>query len=414
VTIRSTPNLIRALNRLGPARSSVVIVSAVLAVYWLGIAVYFGLVPVGPGLTNRLTGIAAGDFMYFYAAGTLAAEGRAREMYDSQALTEGAKRRLGPKIPELIWPYPPTLTVPLALLGFASPHVALAGWIGLLTGALLLVGRLTLGGWRESPLVLLFPASAFALFTGQLTSILALLVTLLFLFGRRSPAVGGIALGLLAWKPHFAVVPGLTAVFQRQRSVVIGAVISWCALAAASVALFGLETWTAFFREGFRHAGAMGGEAPMSRFVSNFAAAYTAGAGATTALVFHALAAAAGSLAGLWLWKTGDLDSLRALGLTGAILQFTPYALDYDLIFLLLPWALMIQEARLDPEAAVRHFWPWLVLTCLVPVSYFLSIYTGRSTMGLLLLALLVVLCLRTGRPRRRQPEPATHGPSNV
>jgi hypothetical protein len=115
-------------------------------------------------------------------------------------------------------------------------------------------------------------------------------------------------------------------------------------------------------------------------------------------LVLHAIVAVLSGFAGLQLWRHATRPSIRALGLTGATLQLTPYALDYDLVFLLLPWLLMIRECREDDKASTALFWPWLGLTCLAPASYMVPLYTGRSIGGPLLLAIVCLMWWRDGR----------------
>jgi hypothetical protein len=76
----------------------------------------------------------------------------------------------------------------------------------------------------------------------------------------------------------------------------------------------------------------------------------------------------------------------------------SPYALDYDLVFLLFPWLLMIRECLDDAQAALSHFWLWLAITLLVPVSYLTSLYFGQSIGGPLLLMMLGAAWWRSGR----------------
>src|SRR5262245_27904879 len=120
---RVTPGggLVHALNTLGPARAMAVIVTQVLAAFWLGIALYYGVMPVGPGLTTRLGGAAPGDFMFFYPVAVLSGRGQAAGVYDPNVLTATAKTVLGPHIPELIWTYPPTMSLLLAPMGWLTP-----------------------------------------------------------------------------------------------------------------------------------------------------------------------------------------------------------------------------------------------------------------------------------------------------
>jgi hypothetical protein len=394
----SGPDLVRALNALGRWRAIAVVITTVLAAYWLALAVTFGIVPVGPGLTNRLGGVAPGDFMFFYPAAVLAGRGDAALVYDPAALTAEGRATLG-RVPELVWPYPPTMSLPLALLGQFSPGVALVIWIAVAVGSLALLARLALGEWRLTPLALLFPASALALFTGQFSPVLALLLGVFFMYSTAAPALSGAALGLLVWKPHFGIAPAALVVTNRWWRVVVAAAATGLTVVAISVAAFGTHTWVRFFEAASRHSSVLTEEVPLSRFVSAFAAAATNGLAALPALVIHAILLVPLAIVGLHLWRNGSRPHLRALGLIGTTILVTPYALDYDLVFLLLPWLLMIREAREDAGQVTVLFWPWMGLTFLAPATYMVQLYTGRSIGGPCLLG---VMCLSWWQNRQQ------------
>jgi hypothetical protein len=77
--------------------------------------------------------------------------------------------------------------------------------------------------------------------------------------------------------------------------------------------------------------------------------------------------------------------------LASATLLLSPYALDYDLMFLLLPWCLLIREACEDPGTASKALVLWLSLTFLAPLTYMTSLYTGLSIGAPLLIAILLM-----------------------
>jgi hypothetical protein len=394
-TTRVGSSLTPALNALGRWRSLACVAAIVLAGLWLTLATLFGVVPVGPGLTNRLGGVAPGDFMFFYPAGVLAGRGDAAAVYEPAALTNAAKGVFGPRVPELVWAYPPTMSLPLAVLGQFPPGPALLLWIAVALISLTAIARVVLGTWRAAPWCLLFPGSALALFTGQFSPTLALGLAAFFALGATRPWVGGAALGLFVCKPHFGVAAAAIALFERRWRLVIGAVAASVALALASVIAFGGETWIAFVSAAGRHSGLITTEVPLARLVSVFGAGVTAGIGVWPSLVLHAVAAAIAAVAGIRFWTRDEPPPLRALGLCAATLLIPPYALDYDLVFLLVPWLLMIGEARHNPARARALFWPWIGLTLLVPVSYLTQLYTGQSVAGPLLMAI-VALCWRS------------------
>jgi hypothetical protein len=305
-------------------------------------------------------------------------------------LTATAERTIGIPVAELVWPYPPTTSVPLALLGRLPPGRAVSVWIGIHVLALLLIGRLALGTWLRSPAALFFPGSALALFTGQISPLIALLLSLVVFFHARRPIGAGVSLGLMVIKPHYAIVPGLVMLRERRPTVAIVAILTTLTLVAISLVWFGVETWRQFVAAAVRHGTSVLAEAPMSRFVSVFSALHSVGVRPGIALILHGGAALIALVLGFRLWRAGVEPSTQALGLAAATLLVTPYALDYDLVLLVLPWLLLIRESLDRPELARRQFWPWLSLTLLVPPSYILPLYTHRSIGGVLLLAILL------------------------
>jgi hypothetical protein len=371
-----------SLNALGSWRAALFFAAVAGSLFWAGLALTFGIVPVGPGLTNRLGGVAAGDFMFFYSSGMLAAEGRAADVYNPEALTAAGRATLG-NVPELVWPYPPTLTLPLSALGRVSPALALWLWVGVGAAALLVTGRLALGSWRAAPSALLFPGSAFALFAGQLSPLLALCVALVIRANRQPSGIAGVALGMLAWKPHLAVVPAFLAGHARTRFMALAVVL---VLVAASLAAYGVTPWVEFVMGGLRHSEALSAETPTARFVTNFSAASTNGVNGGWALAVHVVAGSLGVWAGTWLWLRHPVESIRAVGFVGATFQMTPYALDYDLVLFVWPWLIMLRNGLAHPGLARSQWWPWMFLTLLVPLSYLTAIYTGRSCGGPLML----------------------------
>ena len=383
------PNLVRTLSALGPWRALIALTLVVLAAYWLALAFVFGIIPTGPDLTNRLGGTAAGDFMYFYPAARLAAEGRAADMYDWPLLTAVARATLGPKTPELDWAYPPTVWVLLAPLGRLAPLHALVLWVGTALCLTLLLGRLLLGRWQLAPLALLFPGAALAMFCGHQSALLAGLVVTVALCGPRNPLLAGLALGFLSIKPHIAVAATLVLGIRRHYRVVLYGVITGMALAALSVVFVGFTPWFAFPAALQATSRSVATQYfPTHRFVTVFATVLTLGGGTTLALLFHTLGAVSGLLLCARL-LSAPLTSLRTLGFGAGTLLVTPYALDYDLVLLLPAWLLLIAECRERPELSRSLLPLWASLVVLVPLGYMIQLYTGKSVSSALQIGVL-------------------------
>jgi hypothetical protein len=181
---------------------------------------------------------------------------------------------------------------------------------------------------------------------------------------------------------------------------VVSATLVGSLLIGVSAAAFGLQPWHRFFEEGVRHSGVLGTETPVPRFVTVFGAAYTAGAGVELALGLHAIATTFAAYATWRLWTRSPVFSVRTLALGAATVLIPPYALDYDLAVLVLPWLLMIRESLANAAVSRASFWPWISVTCLVPVSYLVALYSGQSISGPCLLSILGWTWLREERRR--------------
>ena len=386
--------LVRALNALGTWRSMAALALVVLGLYALVLGISFGLVPVGPGMTNRLGKTAGGDFAFFYAAGTLASQGQAHLAYQADNLTPVAQTALGWNGPPLDWAYPPPLLLPLLILAQLPPGVALACWSLGLAGCSMLAGGLGAGGWRQPPLALAFPGLGFALFTGQFSPMVGLLLGLTLPAYAPSVAGRGMALGLLVFKPHFAPVPALVALARRDYAMLGIAFVWGGGLALASLWLFGTDTWAAFFAAGRHHWDLLvTGAAPLGRSASIFGALRTYGVGIQSAMALHLLGAAAAVVVCHALARRATRESVRTLSVIGAALVITPYAFDYDLIYLLIPWAVLIREAREGWPVTNAHFALWVALTVVLPGVWLVSLTVPISIgapalLGVLLLGL--------------------------
>jgi hypothetical protein len=402
---RSPPSGIpAALASLGTLRALLLVIAIVCSATWLGLAVTMADIPASGTLTNRLGGVAGSDFMYFYPAGVMAAHGQASAVNDGAMLTTTGRSVLKATLPELVWPYPPTMSLLVAPLGWLTPQVALACWMGLLTLAMFAVGWLAFGSWRLALLVFLFPGTGLALFTGQVSPFVVVVLSGFFFTAERSPRLAGVLLGLLTWKPQFVIGPGLgLAAFRRWRTLLY-ALGGTLGLALLSVFAFGVGPWRTFLEAGLRHSQALDRETPLSRFITTFAAAYSQGLGPRWSFVLHLCVAIPAGWLALRLWRTGLDRSTRAAGLASCTLITTPYALDYDLLIFLLPWCLLIRESRTAPARARTDVWLWLGLTALVPVVYVVQIGTNRSVGAVGIIVIMAVVWWRDYRVKTGTP----------
>lgn len=372
------------------------------ALYWLLGFVYVTL-PVD-GFTNRSGGAAGGDFLAFWVAPGFAAAGDAAGAFDLARFAE-AVRAVAPSMTSPNpWAYPPTVQLLLRPLAWLSPAGALALWYALILGCALATVRLGAGRWAAAPLALGFFPLVHALANGQNGTITAALIAVVVTQWSRSPALAGLAIGLMGYKPQFAAVAFVLALALGAWRVVAAAVVAGLALLAASLAVDGGAPWLAFLAQTRTQVELIAsGRLPLDRIVTVFAFLAARGVPAGIALAAQGASALAAIAAAIWTWRRTQDGFARALALVAATLLATPYAFDYDMAMLALPAALLLRRDG-APLAVSASAAAWLVAFDLVPFLALVPVYLWRVQIGApfmaaLLIALLV--CLRPNGPGR-------------
>jgi hypothetical protein len=183
---------------------------------------------------------------------------------------------------------------------------------------------------------LAFPAVFINLGHGQNGFLTAGLLGLALLFLDRRPVLAGVLIGLMAYKPQFGLLIPLVLVVSGRWTSFAAAAATVLAACGLSLALFGPETWLAFWdslaftRGVVLEAGGTGWQKIQSLFSAvrmwggPLDLAYGAQAGLSILV--------AASL--VWLWRSRAAYALKAAALATASLLATPYVLDYDMVVL--------------------------------------------------------------------------------
>ena len=390
-----------------PASPLILCCYGALALLGLGLlgAVIAKLVwPVDAALTNASDQIAGHDFIAFYAAGRLAAQGEPAATYDLRRMLEAYFSILVVRPNWTPWAYPPHVLMLVAPLGRLSPTAALAVWYAVLVGAAVAAVRLVSGSWRLGVAAPLALPTIVNLAFGQNGTISAALFAVIATCWTRAPLAAGIALGALAYKPHFMVVPGLLALCFGAWRIIAAAAATVAAFVAASLLAYGIDPW-------FAWAGAIAGQMqyitdgrlPVFRLATIYVLLARAGVPALAALALHGAVAAAAFLAALWTWRRSAEPFARALALTLAALLVPPYAFDYDSAILLVPIAALVAGGRAAPALTERGF-RWMLALSALPMFVLLVASSVRiSPMAPLLALLLAIATVQLVAPRRPQ-----------
>lgn len=294
-----------------------------------------------PSLVGPVLDVVFPDFLVFHAAARAFFEGKLAIVYDIDAFTrfqvETYPGHLPPDTRFRPFLYPPIFLLMLAPLGALAIVKAYAVFMTATAAlATALEGRRDLWGWLA---VLTSPAAAWVVVAGQNTFLsIALLYGGLRLL-ERSPAVAGMLLGLLAYKPQIWVLVPLALLAARQWRPLTWMIATVAALALASLAVFGLDFWLAFL-DAARAAGSpqVANEMFQRIFMhmtTLLAAARIVGLPPAVAGVLQ-LAGALLAVAAVWqAFRHHGPSAARTAVLVTATFLVSPYTLNYDLLLLM-------------------------------------------------------------------------------
>jgi hypothetical protein len=330
------------------------------------------------------------DFITFWGAARLALEGNAPSAYDLRALLQ-AEQAAVPALKHVFgWYYPPTfffVILPLGLMPYLLAYLAfaastLAAYAGLLFRIV--------SDKRAIVCLLAFPGLWVNLWHGQNAFLTASLAAGALMLRPAMPAMTGVLIGLLAIKPHLAIVflPAMMA--DREWRILAIAAGTACLMGAAGVVLLG-DGMLAAFGEGLRIArhAFESGALPWAKMPTMFAQLRLMGVPVGAAYALHAVVAAAAIAANWLVWRSSAPATLRNAALMCGTLLVTPYLFDYDLAWLAFPLAWLAMEGmRNGWRAGEKNM---LVIAWLLPVLMSsLANVTGLIQLGPWVIGLLL------------------------
>lgn len=345
------------------------------------------------------------DFVSFYAAGKLAAAGTAALAYDPAAHQAAEWAATEPGVQYQFFFYPPVfllLSAPLAKL----PYLVAFAVFEAATLALYLVALRPIVDRRGA--LWLIPALAFpAVFWTFGLGQNAFLSASLFAFGTRfvdrRPAVAGMLLGALIYKPHLGLLIPVALIAGRRWKAVGGAAAGAGGLVLLSGLIFGWPAWAAFLNA---FAGAHGtyenGRIELAGMVTVMGAARLLGIPPTSAYVVQGAAAlaAAAAVALVW-WRDSRLPVRGAALVTGTLLA-VPVLLLYDLMLLAVAGAWLLADMRARGDGT-RAEWLALAAGFIAPLAcraLGLSLHIG--IVPLISVAILMACVRRSGCTQTR------------
>jgi len=349
------------------------------------------------------------DFLAFWSASHVALHQAPADAYSAAAIVAAHQLAYPALSGYFPWIYPPTfllVVLPLALL----PHlVAYAAFVAATFAAYVAALRRIAPTAAAAMLIAAAPATFANATHGQNGFLTAALLGAAALLLDRRPALAGVAIGLLAYKPHWALLlPVALAASGRWRTFAAAAATA-AGFLLASAAVLGLGTFDGFWRIlPLMRRVTEDGLIPWSYMPTVFSAVRLGGGGVAAAYAAQAAAAAAAVAAVAWLWRRPAPSGLQWAGTIAATVLATPYLFDYDLAAMGIALALVIREGWrtgfLDGERAV------LLLVWLVPLVGTLLAETTAVQAGPAAMAAFLALVVR--RVRRGDLRHATLSPA--
>ncbi len=279
------------------------------------------------------------DFSGFWVAGQAVLAGHPTQPYDNALNAAAQAAAFGQADSFLPWPYPPTFLAIAALLATMPYLLALAVWQGAtLAFYLCAVDRAATGLPRGAVLIaaLAFPAVAINLLHGHNGLLSAALLAGGGLLLPRRPLLAGVLLGLLAYKPQFALAIPVALLAGRHWWTIVAAGTTVVLASLAACLAFGLAPWQAFVANlAFtRHIVLESGGLEPYKLQSAFAAVRLIGGSVSLAYAAQAVTSLL-VLRGLAVvWNKEADPRLKLAALIVASLLATPYAMDYDMTML--------------------------------------------------------------------------------
>ncbi len=309
----------------------------------------------GNFLTDKQGQPIANDFVNVYAAGRLALAGDPAAAYDWPRHKAAEERAVGHAFANYYgWHYPPTFLFAAAVLAMLPYVVALAIWLAATLAAYTATLAGILGDRAGAFVALGFPAALWNVTAGQNGFLTAALIGGTLGLLERRPALAGICLGLLSYKPQFGLLFPIVLIADRRWLTLATAASVAAAFAALSWLVFGTASW-----EVFAHATPMTsrivlgeGGADFERLQSLFGFVRARGGGETLAWTVQAIGATAVATGLVVLWRSRAAYELKAAALAAGALIATPYVYIYDFVILAVAVAFLLRVALKQGFAA--------------------------------------------------------------
>lgn len=348
----------------------------------------------GEFLTDRQGRPIANDFVDVYAAGRMALNGAAASAYDWPLHKAAEERAVGHAFADYYgWHYPPPFLLVAAVLALLPYVVAALIWLAATLAAYAATLRAIVGDRVGIFFALGFPAAIWNVTAGQNGFLTAALIGGALVSLQQRPALAGVFLGLLTYKPQFGLLFPLALIADRRWLTIAVAAAVAIGMAAASLMIFGLASWQAFFHWLPISSQIILGEgrADFGRMQSLYGLIRADGGGEALAWSVQAVGSLAAAVAIVWLWRSRAPFELKAAALAAAALIATPYIYMYDVVVLAVAVGFLLRFGLERGFAASE-------VSCLaIAGALILSFPYVKTQVGLAAIVIVLALIARRG-----------------
>jgi len=368
------------------------------------------LLAISAGVLDRSSPLTFGhDLLPSYTAGCLVLEGRAAEIYSSDATRSlgrsiVASQNLTSEPDHVLFINPAALALCFAPLSAMPYRIALLVWLGI-NAALATAALRIVHGWIANR------RAAFWLGVAALTSCpfllavehqqntflsLAILTAAVTAWRGNRPMVAGMLVGLLACKPQLAVAMAVVLMVCEGRRAIAGLAVGGLAVLLAGEVIAPGSTLTflttvpghaAYFQQHSRYN--WGRQMTPTAMLQSWLGPASPAAGIAGCVVPLAFIAALALLTRRWTCaRCSGLPQDRPIVLAMLAMPLcAPYFMDYDLLLMVIPMALILKDGRTRFVAIAGG-----PLFLLLYLNVDLVALTGVNAVALWMLAVVAVL----------------------
>jgi hypothetical protein len=325
-----------------------------------------------------------GDFIAFWSGGRAALEGHVADVH-TRALIEQYHQQAAPGVQFTApWNSPPTFLLIASALALLPYPAAALTFLALGAALYAAAARAILPDARAMIFALTVPAAVYHIGSVQTGLVIAGVSGLAFVMLDKRPLAAGALVGMLAIKPHLAVLwPLMLALSGRWRAFAAAAASTLCFVALAGF-VFGFDAYPRFLENlGATQNLVTSQLITTPAYASLYASLLQLGAPQTIALGIHGAAALIALFIAARVFRYRD-RAVACAALCAATLIILPYSFFYDFTLLAIGAALLgAPQTNLERAEMIAAWGAALSL----PLSYALPLPYCAAAAWLVLLA---------------------------